>query len=67
MPKQPIELINIALLNRGQSSKIIKDIATSRKMAFVQKNGKPLVAVIPYDVYQDLMIRGIDLNDFCEK
>lgn len=67
MPKQPIEHINIAELNHGQGSKLIKDISQNGKTAFIQKNGKPLAVIVSYETYQALLDQGIDLSDFSEK
>lgn len=38
--KKPIEHINIAELNHGQASKIVRDLSENGKTGFIQRNGK---------------------------
>ncbi len=59
-----MEHINIAEFNRGQSSKILREISEDDKMAFIQKNGKPLAVVMSYDRYQRLYEKGVDITEF---
>lgn len=54
---------NIAEFNRGQSSKIIKNLVEEDKTAFIQKNGKPIAVVMSYERYQRLYEEGIDINE----
>lgn len=62
-PKQPIGHINIAELNHGKASQLIKDIYEHDRASFVQKNGKPIAVIISYNTYQRLLERGVDIND----
>ncbi len=61
--KSPMEHFNIAEFNRGQSSKIIKNLVEEDKTAFIQKNGKPIAVVMSYERYQRLYEEGIDINE----
>ena len=58
-----MEHFNIAEFNRGQSSKIIKNLVEEDKTAFIQKNGKPIAVVMSYERYQRLYKEGIDINE----
>lgn len=62
--KPLMEHINIAELNRGQSSKIMKRIVEEDKTALVLKNGKPMTVVISYEKYQRLHEKGIDIDEY---
>ncbi len=62
--KTLMEHINIAEFNRGQSSKILREISEDDKTAFIQKNGKPLAVVMSYDRYQRLYEKGVDITEF---
>lgn len=62
-PKEPIEHLNIAEFNRGQSSKLIRDLIAKDKAAFIQKHGKPMAVVISYERYERLLKKGVDIND----
>ena len=62
--KPLVEHINIAELNRGQSSKIMKRISEEDKTALILKNGKPMAVVISYDKYQRLHEKGIDIDEY---
>ena len=44
--KSPMEHLNIAEFNRGQSSKLIKGLVENDNTAFIQKNGKPIAVVM---------------------
>jgi len=59
----PIEHLNIAQFNRGQSSKVLKKLVEEDKTGFIMKNGKPLAVVISYDRYKRLLEEDIDVND----
>lgn len=61
--KSPMDHFNIAEFNRGQSSKIIKNLVEEDKTAFIQKNGKPIAVVMSYERYQRLYEEGIDINE----
>lgn len=62
--KVPIEHLNIGEFNRGQSSKLIRDLVEKDKTALIQKNGKPIAVVISYERYQRMFEQGIDINDY---
>ena len=62
--KPLIEHINIAELNRGQSSKIMKRISEEDKTALILKNGKPMTVVISYEKYQRLHEKGIIIDEY---
>lgn len=62
--KMPMEHLNIGEFNRGQASKIIRNLVENDKTAFIQKNGKPIAVVLSYERYQRIFERGIDINDF---
>ena len=63
-PKVPMEHLNIGEFNHGQASKIIRELATDDKAAFVNKNGKPVAVLISYDRYKRLLEGGVDVNEF---
>jgi hypothetical protein len=51
-PKVPImEHLNIGEFNRGQSSRLIRNLVENDKIGLVLRNGKPLAVVIPYEQY----------------
>ena len=62
--KIPIEHLNIAEFNRGQSSKLIRSLASEDKVAFIQKHGKPMAVVISYERYKRLLEREVDINEY---
>ena len=62
--KNLMEHLNIAEFNRGQSSKLIRDLSENDKTAYIQKNGKPIAVVMSYERYQRMFERGMDINDF---
>lgn len=62
--KAPMEHLNIGEFNRGQSSKLIRNLVEKDTTAFIQKNGKPLAVVISYERYERLLKFGIDVNEF---
>lgn len=59
----PMEHFNIGEFNRGQSSKLLRNLSEEDKTAFILKNGKPLAVVMSYDRYERLLAKGIDIND----
>ncbi len=61
--KVPMEHLNIAEFNRGQASKLIRQVSEEDKAAFVQKNGKPIAVLISYDRYERMLAAGIDVNE----
>lgn len=63
-PKVPMEQINIAELNRGQSSKLIRGLAADDKVAEILKHGKTIAVVLSYERYKRLLEKEIDINDF---
>lgn len=62
--KVPMEHLNIGEFNRGQSSKLIRNLVEKDNAAFIQKNGKPIAVIISYERYERLLKAGIDINDF---
>ena len=63
-PKEPIEHLNIAEFNRGQSSKLIRDLVAEDKVAFIQKHGKPIAVAMSYDRYKRLLESEVDINEY---
>ena len=63
-PKVPMEHLNIAEFNRGQSSKLIRGLVADDKTAFIQKNGKPIAVVMSNARYERLLKEGIDINEY---
>lgn len=59
-----MEHLNIGEFNRGQASKIIRNLVEEDKTAFIQKNGKPMAVIMSYERYQRIFGKGIDINDF---
>lgn len=55
---------NIGEFNRGQSSKLIRELVDSDNTAYIQKNGKPIAVIMSYERYQRLYEQGIDINDY---
>ena len=62
--KMPIEHLNIAEFNRGQSSKLVRDLVDTDKVAFIQKHGKPMAVLISYERYKRLLEEEIDINEY---
>ena len=62
--KSLMEHLNIGEFNRGQSSKLIRNLVEEDKAAFIQKNGKPIAVVISYERYQRMFEKGIDISEF---
>lgn len=62
-PKEPINSLNIAEFNRGQASRLIRNVAEKDKAALILKNGKPLAVLISHDCYLRLYREGIDVNE----
>ena len=63
-PKAPMEHLNIAEFNRGQSSKLIRTLVEEDKAAFICKHGKPLAVVISNERYERMFAQGVDVNEF---
>ena len=63
-PKEPMEFLNIGEFNRGQSSKLIRNLVEEDKTAYIQKNGKPIAVVMSYDRYKRLLEEDIDINEY---
>ncbi len=59
----PMEHLNIGEFNRGQSSKLLRNLSEEDKTAFILKNGKPMAVVMSYERYERLLAKGIDIND----
>jgi len=59
-----MEHLNIAEFNRGQSSKLIHELVSEDKVAFIQKHGKPMAVIISYDRYKRLLEREVDINEY---
>jgi prevent-host-death family protein len=62
--KVPMEHLNIGEFNKGQASKLIRDLSENDKSAFIQKNGKPIAVVMSYERYERLLQEGIDINEY---
>jgi prevent-host-death family protein len=62
-PKPIMEHLNIAEFNRGQSSRLLRELVAADKTAFIQKNGKPIAVVMSKERYDRLMKEGIDINE----
>ncbi len=62
--KLPVEHLNIGEFNRGQSSKLIRNLVEQDRTALIQKNGKPVAVIISYERYQRLFEQGIDINEY---
>lgn len=62
--KVPMEHLNIAEFNRGQSSKLIRGLVADDKTAFIQKNGKPIAVVMSNARYERLLKKGVDINEY---
>ncbi len=60
----PMEHLNIGEFNRGQSSKLLRELAEKDNTAFILKNGKPMAVVMSYERYQRLLQDGIDINNY---
>ena len=60
----PMEHLNIGEFNRGQSSKLIRNLVEKDNTAFILKNGKPIAVVLSYDRYDRLLQEGIDINNY---
>lgn len=60
----PMEHHNITEFLKGQSSKILTEMAKSDRTGFIQKNGKPLVVVMSNERYERLLQEGIDINEY---
>ena len=61
--KTTMEHWNIGEFNKGQASKIIRNLSEQDKTAFIQKNGKPIAVIMSYERYQRIFEQGIDIND----
>ena len=62
--KEPMQHFNIGEFNRGQSSKLLRELAKNDKTAYILKNGKPLAVVISNARYERLLEAGIDIRDY---
>ena len=60
----PMEHLNIGEFNRGQSSKLIRNLVEKDNTAFILKNGKPIAVVLSYERYERLLQEGLDINNF---
>jgi PHD/YefM family antitoxin component YafN of YafNO toxin-antitoxin module len=56
--------LNIAEFNRGQSSRLLRELVEADKTAYIQKNGKPMAVVMSFERYQRLCKEGIDINEY---
>ena len=59
-----MEHLNIGEFNRGQSSKLIRNLVEKDNTAFILKNGKPIAVVLSYERYERLLHEGIDINNY---
>lgn len=62
--KKLMQYWNIAEFNRGQSSKLIRELVQKDDVALIQKNGKPIAVVISYERYQRMFEKEIDITEF---
>ena len=62
--KTPMAHLNIGEFNRGQSSKLIRNLVEKDNAAVIQKNGKQIAVVISYERYERWLKSGIDINEF---
>lgn len=62
--KRLMQYWNIAEFNRGQSSKLIRELVQKDDVALIQKNGKPIAVVISYERYQRMFEKEIDITEF---
>lgn len=62
--KEPMQHFNIGEFNRGQSSKLLRELAENDKTAYILKNGKPLAVIISNARYERLLEAGIDIRDY---
>lgn len=62
--KPIIDHLNIAEFNRGQSSRLLRELVEADKTAFIQKNGKPIAVVMSKARYDRLMEKGVDINEY---
>ena len=62
--KLPMEHLNIAEFNRGQSSKLIRHLVKEDTVAYVCKHGKPIAVVISNERFNRLLKDGIDINEY---
>ena len=62
--KVPMEHFNIGEFNRGQSSKLIRELSENDKSGFILKNGKPIAVILSYARYERLLEARIDINEF---
>ena len=62
--KEPMQHFNIGEFNRGQSSKLLRELTENDKTAYILKNGKPLAVVISNARYERLLEAGIDIRDY---
>ena len=60
----PMEHLNIGEFNRGQSSKLIRNLVEKDNTAFILKNGKPIAVILSYERYERLLQEGIDINNY---
>lgn len=59
-----MDFYNMSDFLRGQSSKIITKLSEEDEVAFVLKNGRPMVVLISIDRYERLMETGIDITEY---
>lgn len=62
--KKPMKHFNIAEVNRGQSSKILRGLVSDDDVGFINKNGKPMAIVISNERFERLLENGIDINEY---
>lgn len=62
--KTPMQHFNIGEFNRGQSSKLLRELAENDKTAYILKNGKPIAVVLSNERYERLLGAGIDIRDY---
>jgi hypothetical protein len=62
--KEPMQHFNIGEFNRGQSSKLLRELAENDQTAYILKNGKPIAVVLSNQRYERLLEAGIDIGDY---
>lgn len=55
---------NIGEFNRGQSSKLLRELAENDRIAYILKNGKPIAVVLSNERYERMLEAGIDIRDY---
>lgn len=62
--KKPMKHFDIAEINRGQSSKILRGLVSDDDIKFTNKNGKPTMIDISNEKFERLLENGINMNEY---